>query len=89
MDLIDELAAITPQRPLCEVAKECDIAFADGPVEVEAIIVPDPFRAGLDCSRNEKKTCLVVLVTSGHFTVISPDARWVRSLRLYQSLGAK
>jgi len=82
--LIQELADITPQRPLSEVAKECDIIFSDGPLEIKSTIVTDPFRAALDYTRQEKKKSMAVF--DKYFTCVWPDATWMRSLRLYQEM---
>lgn len=84
--MIEELAEITPQRPLEEVVKECDIVFSDGvtPINIESIVTPDPFKSALLFSRYKRMVCLAVF--GSYFTVIWPDARWMRSLRLYQSL---
>lgn len=87
MHVIDELYRITPQRPLVEIVKECDIAFAGRSlnlIDITTKIVDDPFRAGLDYTRKQGKISLVVV--GGYFTKISPDATWMRALRLYQSL---
>ena len=82
--LIEELAKITPQRPLIEVAKDCDVVFSDRAIEIEAtFIVTDPFHSALDLSLHKKKVCLAVF--GKYFTIVWPDARWMRSLRLYQS----
>jgi hypothetical protein len=83
--LIEGLIRLTPQRPLEEVAAECDIAFSRYPKTIPVEIRQDPFRAALDCSRREKKKCLVVF--HRFFTVVYPDARWMRSLRLYEEMS--
>lgn len=86
--LIEELAKITPQRPLMEVAKECDVVFSDRAIEIEAtFLVTDPFRSALDLSRDKKKTCLAVF--GKYFTIVWPDARWMSSLRLYRSMEVR
>ena len=83
---MDELCEITPQRPLAEVAKECDIAFADRELStgIETKIVDDPFRSGLDFTLKHKKVSLVII--GEHFTKINPDATWMQALRLYQEM---
>lgn len=83
--LIEDLAKITPQRSLIEVARECDIVFSDGMVPIESFIVTDPFKSALDFSRDKKKVCLAVF--GKYFIVVQPDARWMQALRLYQSLS--
>jgi len=85
--LIEELAAITPQRSLSEVASRCDIAFSRYPKSVPVKIEQEPFGAALNYSQKYKKTCLVI--EHNWFTVVYPDARWMRSLRLYQSIQAE
>ncbi len=84
--LIEELAAITPQRPLTDVAKECDIVFSDGiaPIKIKSFVTTDPFKSALDMARDGKKVCLAVF--GKYFTVVHPDARWMQALRLYQSI---
>lgn len=83
--LIEALVKITPQRPLAEVARECDIVFSDGVTEILSFIVTDPFKSALDFSRDKKKVCLAIF--GKYFIVVQPDARWMRALRLYQSLS--
>jgi hypothetical protein len=84
--LVEELCRITPQRPLSEVAKDCDVVFSDGavPIEIDSQIVADSFEEALTCARENGKVALAVF--GSHFTVVWPDARWMRALRLYQSL---
>jgi len=84
--LIQELADITTQRPLSEVAKECDIVFSDGkaPIEIKSTVVQDPFKAALDYTAEKKKISLAVF--GRYFILITPDATWMRALRLYQEI---
>lgn len=82
--MIEELAKITPQRPLIEVAGECEMVFSDRSIEIDSLVVADPFRSALDFTIHKKKVCLAVF--GGYFTVVFPDARWMQSLRLYQSI---
>lgn len=84
--LMEELCEITPQRPLFEVAKECDIAFADHDLQtgIETKVVDDPFHSGLDFTLKHKKVSLVVI--DQHFTKIKPDASWMQALRLYHEM---
>jgi len=73
-DLMQMVADRSVQRPIEEVAVECDEIFGpDG---------DDPFRAALDCARDEKKVCMAIYPP--YFTVVHPDARFMQSLRLWQ-----
>ena len=71
-------------KTLAEAAKECDIAFSRYPKSMPVQISQEPFKAALDYSRKHKKTCL--MIEHSWFTVIYPDARWMQSLRIYQSM---
>ena len=88
---MDGLGAMTPQRPLAEVANECDVVIVGGELTAElgglmdVVVAADPFRAGLDLARDEKKRCCVVLPP--HFFVIEPGPRWMWALRIYQEMS--
>ena len=87
MTIVDELKAITLQRPLAEVAAECDKVFADNTAKFQgdSEFAADPFKAALDYSR--KRGLVVLAIFDRYFVkVIGTDARWMQALRLYQEL---
>ena len=85
--IIEQLAEITPQRPLEEVFAECDIAFSRYPKSIPVIITKEPYKMALNIALEYKITCLVHF--HGSFTVVYSDARWMRCLRVYQLLQEK
>lgn len=87
INIIDKLTELTPQRPLEEVAAECDIAFSRYKKSVPVIITKKPFKMALDIALEYKLICLVHF--HGSFTVVYPDARWMRCLRVYQLMQEK
>lgn len=86
--LVEELVTRTPQCSLSEAAREYDVdtIFSDGvvPIELKSFVVTDSFKSALDFSRDKKKVSLAVF--GRYFLVIFPDARWMQSLRIYQSI---
>lgn len=85
--IIEQLEEITPQRSLEEVFAECDIAFSRYPKSIPVIITKTPFKMALDYALEYKLTCLVHF--HGSFSVVYPDARWMRCLRVYQLMQEK
>jgi len=82
-NLLEKLAAITPQRPIEEVAAECEVVFADRAMDsIGATVSEDPFHDALVYARNKKQKALFVI--GQYFSIVYPDARWMRGLRLYQ-----
>lgn len=77
---------MTPQRPLEEVAAECDIAFSRYPKDVPVVITKEPFRDALDYAKEYGLTCLVHF--HGFYTIVYPDARWMRALSMYHEMKA-
>ena len=88
--VMDRLAAMTPQRPLAEVANECDVVIVGEDLAAElgglmdVVVAADPFRAGLDMARDEKKRCCVILPP--HYFVVEPGPTWMQALRIYQDM---
>ena len=82
MSIVDELVKITKQRPLAEVASECDIVFTDDLSKWPGELAEDPFRKALNFSLNESAVCLAIF--KEYFVKIKPDPTWMRALRLYQ-----
>ncbi len=88
--ILENLIAMSEQRELADVAKECDIAFCRYSSKIEGLDVinaDDPLRAALDYAMKHKKTCLV----HEHcwFGVVHPDARWMQSLKIWESIEEK
>ena len=84
MSLIDEIVSITPQRPIAEVAAECDVVFTDNTAKYPGMYMNDPFKAALDVSREQNKICMAVF--DKYYLKIVPDATWMRAMRLYQEM---
>ena len=82
--LVEKLSEISEKRSVEEVASECDLIFTDDLNKWPGILSDDPFRAALDASRKENKTCMAIY--GRYFTKITCDPTWMRALRLYQSM---
>ncbi len=92
--ILENLIAMSEQRELADVAKECDIAFCRYSKKIEGLDVinaEDPLRAALDYAAKHKKTCLV----HEHcwFAVVPPRKSnmpgWLNSLRIWESIEEK
>ena len=82
--LLRKLADITPQRTLADIAKENDIVFTDRTLEIKSTIVQNPFKTALDYTKDKMKTSIAVF--GDYYILITPDATWMRALRLYQEI---
>ena len=80
--IIESLSQMTPQRPITEVAAECDVVFTDNTAKYPGMYMNDPFKAALDVSREQKKICLAVF--DRYYLMMVPVATWMMALRLYQ-----
>lgn len=84
MSLLEALQAMTRQRPIAEVAAECDIVFTDDAAKRPGEIVSDPFKAALGTSCEQNKICMAVF--DSYYLKIVPGPVWMRALRLYQEM---
>ena len=84
MELIDQLLRMTGQRPLAEVAGECDMVFTDDLNKWPGELTDDPFKQALNHSRKRNIVCLAIF--ERYYVKIKPDPTWMRALRLYQEL---
>jgi len=89
--VLENLAAMSKQRNLAEVAAECDIAFCRSSKEIEGLEVinaPDPLRAALDYAAANDKTCLVHEHT--WFTFVPSRKRdmrgWLNCLKIWETI---
>lgn len=89
-NLMTMLAEKSENRPIAEVAAECDIVFADrhanSGLEIpgyEIVICENSFREAIDAAK-KGKTAMFVL--GEFFSVVYPDARLARSVRIYQAI---
>lgn len=81
MALMQLLADLTEQRPIEEIAAECDVIFSDLSIGIGETICDHPFRSALDSAKTGKT---VLWIGGGFFSIVYPDARFMQSLRLYQ-----
>lgn len=84
MPLIDEIVQLTPQRPIAEVAAECDVVFTDDAAKWPGVLSGDPFKAALDASLHQKKICMAVF--DRYYIKIVPDATWMQAMKLYHEM---